>query len=434
MARRVGKLRSRPAGDVSRRDVAGGIYLHEPDLDMFGLRRESRIAASGVRNVFTPHQPISQVNLLFGRSEEVGRLVQTLNTPGQHVLLYGERGVGKSSLANVVSEVILQAVQPSFFVKRCDQSDIFESILRRPLEAVGASLTLTEVSDTSSSAEKGGVNAGVVNVGGERKADFTRKYGAYDKISPSTAAEALRDLDGLLLVDEFDAIKDSTEKLKMAELIKQLSDSGSPFKIMVVGIAETGDELTSAHPSVQRCLRETKLNRMKDSELRPIVTIGAAAIHLTFSESAVDAIVRLSAGYPHFTHLLALKCAEDAIGASRQKIEKVHLEEAMKHSVTDAEGTLTRIYEESTRAPSPMYAHILAAAASLETDEFTSSDLRIAIEARTGEVVSQGSLNNYFTLLMSSEGNKILRRVTKGVYRFEDPRMRSYVRIVHQMV
>ncbi|MET4780168.1 ATP-binding protein [Glaciihabitans sp. UYNi722] len=111
-----------------------------------------KIAESGIRNIFTPHQPIAESDLLFGREAEVRSLIETLNTPGQHVLLYGERGVGKSSIANVTSSVVSVLLNRNVYEKRCDNSDTFESILKGPLAEVGADLTLTEVieqNDTS---------------------------------------------------------------------------------------------------------------------------------------------------------------------------------------------------------------------------------------------------------------------------------------------
>lgn len=78
---------------------------------------------------------------LFGRQTEVQKLVEALNTPGQHVLLYGERGVGKSSLANVAAELMSIVVKRKLFFKSCDRSDTLETILQRPLAAVGADLT-----------------------------------------------------------------------------------------------------------------------------------------------------------------------------------------------------------------------------------------------------------------------------------------------------
>ena len=78
-------------------------------------------------------------------------------------------------------------------------------------------------------------------------------------LSPSWVAQKIKDLNVLLLIDEFDAIQGVEDKYKVAELIKQLSDSDSKLKILIVGIAESSSELTEGHPSVQRCLKEIKI-------------------------------------------------------------------------------------------------------------------------------------------------------------------------------
>jgi Archaeal ATPase. len=407
----------------------------EKPVDLFGLEREARIIKSGVREVFTPHKPISKVDLLFGRQDEVRKLVETLNTPGQHVLLYGERGVGKSSLSNIVAEVLWVAVTPKQFAKSCDQSDTFETIMLEPLREVGADLTLTEMTERSSNARQTGFKLNAFDIAKERNRELVATYKTVGSLSPSSVAVAIRDLRGFLVIDEADAITDPNDRRKIAELIKHLSDSGSPFKLMVVGIAETGSELTAAHPSVQRCLKETKLARMTDTELRQIVVSGAEKLKLKFTQPVINSIVRLSAGYPHFTHLLALKCAEEAINERRKEIQPHHLIDALKLATADAEGTLKRIYDDATRSHvSTAYRDILMAAASLSTEEFSASDLRGAYERTTGHSITQGSLNNYFTRLISKDESAILRRTAQGVYRFQDPRMSSYIRIVNQMV
>ena len=52
---------------------------------------------------FTPFRPIQLVELFKGRKEIVQRVVGELQSPGRHVILYGDRGVGKTSLANLIS-------------------------------------------------------------------------------------------------------------------------------------------------------------------------------------------------------------------------------------------------------------------------------------------------------------------------------------------
>ncbi|MFT2692236.1 AAA family ATPase [Clavibacter zhangzhiyongii] len=393
---------------------------------LFGLNDEKKIAESGIRNIFTPHQPISDTDLLFGRRDEVQSLVQTLNTPGQHVLLYGERGVGKSSLANIVADMLTVLVETTVHTKRCDQSDTFESIMRNSLAEVGADLTLIGAAEEVEGSAEGGFKFAK----GAIAKKVVAQYAASHSLSPSTVAEAIGDLEGLLVVDEADAIGNSEDRRKLAELIKLLSDSGSKYKVMVVGIAATGSELTAAHPSVQRCLRETKLDRMTADELRDIVVLGGEKANLTFTAPVVKAIIDLSAGYPHFTHLIALKCAERAVVAGRGEVDTPHMKTALALAVKDAEGTLKRSYEDSTRsANTSMYRSIVRAAARISSEEFSASTLREQIEKVTGDSISQGSLNNYLQRLVTDEGTSIFTRSMKGVYRFSDPRMASYVRM-----
>jgi DNA polymerase III delta prime subunit len=380
-----------------------------PAKDLFGIQRERRIIESGVREAFTPHKPISDVSFLYGREQEIRRLLEYINTPGQHALLYGERGVGKSSLANVSAVLywafsLAQSKKPitlksllsreKIFLKRCDSSDRFETIVLKPLTAVGADIVPTGITRQRKFGGTGRLKAPGLEAGADASREVIETFKKDVSLSPAVVADALSELEGLLLIDELDAIKDPQDKRKLAELIKHLSDSGSPLKVLLVGIAETGTQLTAAHPSVHRCLKETRVPRMSDDELRKIIEGGAAKVKLAFEQDVIDSIVRISSGYPHFTHLLCLKCAEDAIATSRRMIRRRQLEDSMRRAVDDAEGTLKSSYHDAIRSNTKMYQIILVSAASLGT-EFTARDLREAIKARTGDSISQGALNNY---------------------------------------
>jgi hypothetical protein len=88
---------------------------------------------------------------------------------------------------------------------------------------------------------------------------------------------------------------------------------------------------------------------MSEAELADIITSGAEACELRFAPDAVSAIVRLSAGYPHFTHLLALKCAEEAVARESREISLSDLEHALRGAASDAEGT-SRQYDNAVRS------------------------------------------------------------------------------------
>ena len=86
---------------------------------------------------------------------------------------------------------------------------------------------------------------------------------------------------GLFLIDEVDALSRKGDIKKLAELIKLLSDGNSKFKIMVVGIADTGEDLTAGHPSVERCLKETHLSRMDNGGLKDIIVTGMEKLNIS---------------------------------------------------------------------------------------------------------------------------------------------------------
>ena len=415
----------RPAGRPRvRRDYHNA---HIRNRDFYDLAPESAIVEAGVREVFTPYQPVQPGEELTGRSSEIRKLVEVLNTPGQHALLYGDRGVGKSSLANVVSHTIKQAALRDYFVKRCDHTDTFETIFKDPLAAAGVDVMRVEYVQQEATTRKGEIKLHTLAGGRERQTASSTTYRPDGTIGASDAARHLADLPAFMLVDELDVVRDPTARHKIAELITHLSDQSSSFKLLLVGVAETATDLTDAHASVQRRLRETELQLMAEDNLRDIVAQGAQKLRLTFDGDVMTTIARLSAGYAHFTHLLALKCAENAIRTGRSRIERSDLPLAMTTAVEDAEGTLRQSYYASVRAQTEAYREVLSAAAALDGVEFTTRQLRQAMPTLSSPT---GPLRR----LVSDDGTSILRRTAKGVYRFSDPRMRSYIRIIHLML
>ena len=398
--------------------------------DIFGLEREKRILKSGVRNVFTPHQPIQSINLFFGRQQEVSKLIEYLNTPGQHALLFGDRGVGKSSLANVTAELLLRHITNGNLIKkRCDSCDTFLSVVSVILSHAGIDTNIIEKTDNK------GVSVGAASSNfGASHSVKSLGFGA-NANSPSWVAKQVGHIEGLFLIDELDSLKDFNDKKKIAELVKQLSDEGAKLKLLIVGIAETANDLTAGHPSVHRCLKETRLNRMGKEELKLIINQGQKQIDLTFNPKAIDRIVNVSSGYPHFTHLLALKSAEEAIVVERKNIEITDVKRATNMAVEDAEGTLRKSYLDAIRSSNTTeYKNIISAAATCNDEEFKAKELRNQYLKLFNKEISQGTLNNYLVRLVSDDGSKIIRRLGKGVYRFSDPRMPSFIRIAHTLL
>lgn len=400
---------------------------------MFDLDNEKKIVNSNVRHVFTPYQPIMDKELFFGREKEVSNVIKQLNTPGQHSILFGDRGVGKSSLANITAEMLKTLTDGNLIKKRCSSDDTFISIIEGLLNQSGVDLTISSSQQQTEVSGSGGINVPGLRVGAKAGEKGTTNFsGLTEKAnSPSWVAEVIKEQKALFLLDEVDVISDDAKK-KVAELIKLLSDSGSPLKFLVVGIAETSSELTNGHPSVQRCLKETHLPKMSDKEIEELISNGAQKIQLSFSGSAMRKITSISAGYPHFAHLLALKASEKVICEDRKRIELHDVNEATNDASGDAEGTLKTIYHEAIRSSNTEeFKKILIAASVIKDEEFKAEKWRDSYHELWGAKIEQKWLNNYLTKIVSEDNSFILKRLAKGVYKFNDPRMPSYIRLVN---
>lgn len=402
-------------------------------MDLFGLDKEKKILHSGVRDIFTPYKPIMVKELFFGRSKEVESIIKQLNTPGQHSILFGERGVGKSSLANITAELLKILTNDKLIIKRCDSHDNFETIVEHLLNEVGINLQVSSTQYQKAEGGKAGLGILCVSAGiASETTNTTNVKGCEERASsPSWVAQKVKNINALFLLDEIDVVN-KEEKWKVAELIKQLSDEGSCLKFLIVGIAETASELTHGHESVQRCLKETYLRKMNDAEIENIVMNGEKKLGLNFALSAVRKIVTVSSGYPHFAHLLALKAAESAIGEERKEIQLGHIHQATDDATGDAEGSLRTKYNETVRSSNTdEFKKILVAATIIKKEEFTATDLRDSYKQIMGLSVNQSWLNNYLQKIVANDSSAILRRLAKGVYKFSDPRMPSYIKLAN---
>ncbi len=62
-----------------------------------------------VQQTFTPSAPIDDARLFADRPDQTMACIDAFFQRGRHIALYGERGVGKTSLANIVPGIIKSA-------------------------------------------------------------------------------------------------------------------------------------------------------------------------------------------------------------------------------------------------------------------------------------------------------------------------------------
>src|SRR6266508_4047486 len=81
---------------------------------------------------FTPGSPIDTQDLFAGRKRQRTKLMNTIFQKGEHAILFGERGVGKTSLANILFDLLV--IMGKFSCQRakvnCAGGMSFEAIWR----------------------------------------------------------------------------------------------------------------------------------------------------------------------------------------------------------------------------------------------------------------------------------------------------------------
>lgn len=208
-------------------------------------------------------------------------------------------------------------------------------------------------------------------------------------------------------------------------------ETDTRLKFVLCGIAKTAADLTLGHPSVQRCLRDVRISRLKEPVLEEIIETGAERVGITFTPEAKHHAARMSSGYPYFTHLLALKACEDAIADKRTLVEHSHLVRSTERAVNDAEGKLRDAYQAAIgdKATTVQYRKVLLAAAAASATSLTHAQLRHAYTEIWKEDITVPQLSGYLRRLASEGDDTIFQRIASGVYQFNDPRMPSYIRI-----
>ena len=202
---------------------------------------------------FRPFAPIDLPEFFRGREADVELLRSELKTPGRQVAIYGERGVGKTSLA-ILAYFFARFNDETSHLVRCAQNTTYDTIFEQFVAEAGF-----EFLPESIEIEKGGrgsAGLGSTFVSGSRfSRSRARSILAGHSIGPALLLKHFRDREGLLVIDEYDRVRDDSTNTRLAETLKHFSDAASKTKIIVVGVAETLSGLVGEHKSLTRCRR-----------------------------------------------------------------------------------------------------------------------------------------------------------------------------------
>ncbi|MEO7727081.1 MAG: ATP-binding protein [Burkholderiales bacterium] len=366
---------------------------------------------------FSPSAP-SDRRAFAGRTAQITDVINACMQRGQHVVIFGERGAGKTSIANALVYLLgSRFVTPACGSINCDQTTTFASLWKAIFSEIGLSKSGSPV----------GANG--ANLEG------TLAQFLPENVTPDAVRAILQMRDRLLIViDEIDRIKDKTTTTLLADTIKSLSDHGMDATLVLVGVAESVDTLIAEHESVQRALIQVQIPRMSDEELGEIIRHGLQTAGITIEPGARQRIIKLSQGLPHYTHLLAMHSAQSAVAADRLHIivEDTHraLEKVLKH----AQQSIGHDYHRATASSKQTrYPQVLLAGALAETDQygyFTAGDVTTPMSVIVGKPCETIVFAQHLNALCEDRRGAALQRIGAPrayKYKFKNAIMRPYV-------
>lgn len=357
-----------------------------------------------ISQVFTPSAPVKTRDVFAGRQFEVIEIISVLREPGRHVVLYGERGVGKTSLANVLSQFDGVGDASTFSLTtrvNCSTSDTYRSIWIKVARALGL-----EVPEAWN-------------------------FGNPD---PDEIRTLLADVNPpkLIVIDEYDRFEDDDGVSLMADTVKSLSDHHVPSKLVLVGVADSIDQLIGEHQSIQRAISEVHLARMTIEDSREILQSGAFKLGVDIDDEAEHRIVRMSEGLPTYVHLLAQHAFQAAVLNDEDEVTAEHVDRAIdlvvqKHS-------LAKEYQTAVQSPRSdnLFPHVLAACALAEKNplgQFTASAVRDPLSRIRQKRVEIPSFSRHLSEFLSADRGFALKREgteRKYTYRFQNPLLQPF--------
>lgn len=371
--------------------------------------------AAEVYGSFSPGSPIKLQGDLAGREEQAGRLRGIVLSSGEHALIYGERGAGKTSIANTFHLSLNSDTRRIHSIHvNCGDND-FSAIWRKVFRRV----------KVESDAERRSLD------------HFYPDTITPDDVEIELGNFRINDIP-IIILDEFDQISDHRTKSLMTETIKSFSDHTIHAKIVLVGIAGNAGELIAQHASISRALKQVQMPRLSLAELEAIVTTRYKRCGLRSDDEALFQMAFLSRGLPYYAHLIG---RHSALAAIQQKKIVINVEDVflgLQEAVKEVDQTITEEYLAaivSQRNEETLYEPVLTACALAESDDLGQFQ-QAAVSAPLSEIASRKPAYTPTTFAFhmnefcEDKRGKILSRVGEARnyrYSFTDAMMQPYV-------
>jgi hypothetical protein len=350
------------------------------------------------------------------------RVTDAVNTEGLHVILYGDRGIGKTSIAKILAQSVQQ---PNVHGGRrvlfasCNAADDYSSIWRRVFQEIIVAPRQLGFRPTPD------------DIAVER----------WDQSAIAEPNDVRLLMAGLpnpivVVLDEFDRVPVGNDARRlMADTIKLFADVGVHATIVIVGVADSIAELFAEHQSISRNTAQIQVEPMTPRELGDIITRGYARAGMTVEDGLAQRIAELSQGYPSYTHLLGLWAGRQVREDDRQRVTNDDLDRAIPDALLNAIGGVQQEYEQAIHSnqPGTLFEDVLLACALAPKDGlggFAAKAVQGPLRKITGRLYDTGAYQSHLARFCDADRGPVLKRGgTKRNFkwRFVNPQIIPYI-------
>lgn len=426
-------------------------------LNIGGTLSTERLAYT---RAFRPSAELEDPHRFAGRKKQVAKLTDALAEPKTVLFIYGQRGLGKSSLAVQMSRIAQGDVELledldlkdralpegerfiTLYVTCSDETSDFQGLMRLLINAVeGLKFEQDKASQEKYRLVEKSTNTKVSFkiFGRDTQMKYTTAAGERDTSGMSLSVQlehlsnTITDLTGervLFIIDELDRLGGVPG---LASFLK--SYSTSHLKFLLVGIASNEAELLrdkEGHASLTRQLRRAKVEPMSPIELADIVErtgeyLADLGYPIDFAEAAKDELVRIASGFPWFVHLIGQAALLAVTDDGRISMDKSDVDAALLDLVDmELAQHFSDLFYTAVKDSAPREIVLRLMAAQKTEDIRTSS---VYPQAKALGVAAPA---NYLGHLKNPEYGAVLvasPAQNQALYRFSDEMFKAYVRI-----
>lgn len=305
-------------------------------------------------NPFNPNSPTGP-GMFAGRIREIETieqiLIQTKANKGHGFLLIGQRGIGKTSLLNLVKyqaegSIEAQGQKLNFLVIEIDitkETTLYTiikkielSLKRKLAKSEPTRKLFSDIWNFLGKVEVGGVK---VNTSKEFDKELFFEEFSYSladtlkRITAKTGDKFDSTHDGILLI--IDEADNATKELDLGTFLKLLmerlqKEGTQQFMVGISGLPKTKEILIESHPSSIRIFEELYLDRLSNDDIKYVIKrVLDHSLELNGARTKIEAeaenyLVRLSEGFPHFIHQYGY-CAfdlSDGVTITEKNVQK----------------------------------------------------------------------------------------------------------------